>query len=1463
MENNNLKLDDGTVLDPKVLKVVRALRTVESGGSKDPYNQYGDNGKSLGAYQWNNGQMPLAKGELPVNWKSDAQQFLGDANAPMTPGNQNKTMYLKVKARKDAGMMPDEIAALHNGAKKGKNGRYEYVNPEYGQKFRNALGSSTSSGVIESAQPALEQPQSTKFDVPGMSRTPEQQAIRQENARQAMVDSQLEARKANNPFKILKDTILGIPKTMFNMPAALGKTLGESLAAPKVADDIEQANQLQGDSQFRMLKEIQRVEQGGGDATRLKQIFNQQKNTESVADIAPSINKSNSQVMGEIGGTAIDLLTAGYGSKLLPKGMTGKLATKAGTLLDRTGLGAVSPELSAIASQQAKGLFTKQGIGNVLEGASLGYASDVAQGLGGGRGEDSMGKAAFAPGLGTLLGAGIPAIAETSQSFKNKLNIDNQIDELHDSWNELYSGTKRRAKKMAQADRVTELKNRYTTGRTPTRVLAEDGVIPKIKDTGFDTVEQAEKYRDSISPLNDANKAALTELDKTGAVIDLNQAEQKAIAAVLTQKNIDSGDADGLVNEVTSAFKSLREWHGNEIPLSKADGIKTARAGKVAFDSTRPFKKTGNYEVSKALRLAIEDKARSLGAEDVAQLNREIGDKLDAVKFLEDIHGERAKGGRLGKYVGAMIGSTLGSTPLGKILGAFGGDMFANLLISNSVAGPVKRLLLKDLQRKNPQAYTKTIQWLKSRKLGSDILLGLPEGGKSSYKPVDSKVFVNPQGQASDSLQEVVDANSPAVSSRLDSPNMSNEVALNAINDERTLAETAGAPDAINAPDIKDDLNFLDKSDDIARREEEIAAMQGADDFASQEEKAAAKKLFDLKNRLKEKEILDGDVQGYKNGKVDQRAANRNALVENYASARGEAGMGANFDNNAQYANQAADKYGAAKEKKKSIFQQMKEIAQQKKLLKEEEKRLKNMGKSAGAQMLAGGVGATAGIETDEDGNITGYNMEKGIRGGIAGLGGAVAIGSIKGIKPFTYSAKDELVSLLQKTIKTNPPPQANRLMAKVEKGIATNSDFEMISNIVKASGQKVPLLGRIKNKAPLKDSQDLLVMHNISSGGILNAKRIGGLPSPSIGIAHKDFPFTQFGEITLIADKNLIDPVRSKNSKVFNADVYSARYPQTQDKLNENEALDSLIRSAESTGYHNKIGGLWDGVKPKDVINSIVRDEGVVGLKYSPPFKAAYLKEKGMPIDGDVRRIDIDINDYENWYYNKLDELDFDQKIFKGFSPSGNRKYVEANINEIVKEMGKDARSVEGMNYGVPSIRGASAKKYKDIESIKKDKGKLVSSVDMEKIKEDTNKEFEDLVGEDLSMHQVSSNLVDLMKNKISKDDFMQYTGADEIQTEEFLKFAKKLKELPSEYFEAKVIRPVGLQEFNSAIVPKGTSQKIIQHLKEKGIDIIEYSDAADRARKIKEQAAVKNVLFSLAAGATIATGSALNDDK
>lgn len=158
INQGQLQTTDGTVLDPKVVKVMRAIRQVESSGGD--YNAVGDDGDAHGAFQYNERTGP--------GWSNLTTKYLGDPNAPMDRTNQNKVTYMRIKEWKDQGRDPEEIAALWNGASKDpQTGRYVYNKPAYGEEFRKALlGSQQPGGNYPTPPPPQQFPPatSTGFD---------------------------------------------------------------------------------------------------------------------------------------------------------------------------------------------------------------------------------------------------------------------------------------------------------------------------------------------------------------------------------------------------------------------------------------------------------------------------------------------------------------------------------------------------------------------------------------------------------------------------------------------------------------------------------------------------------------------------------------------------------------------------------------------------------------------------------------------------------------------------------------------------------------------------------------------------------------------------------------------------------------------------------------------------------------------------------------------------------------------------------------------------------------------------------------------------------------------------------------------------------------------------------------------------------------------------------------------------
>ena len=371
-------------------------------------------------------------------------------------------------------------------------------------------------------------------------------------------------------------------------------------------------------------------------------------------------------------------------------------------------------------------------LSSTAAGGATGYTSDVATGLTGMRGEDRDGAAAFIPGFGTAAGLGLGA--GTGALTKNKVQqeqVTQAVDDLESKYKDISRGWVTTRKMSDKSAATTNAKNKSgTQGRTPERVLAESGIVPQLDGTKFSTKTQSSQLRESTAPLRAANRQALQEASYSTQPVKLSDLESAAIRRARSDKNIAAGTADKLVEKIKKEFETYRKNYGDTVSLIELDDIKAARWESTGFSLTKDDKLAGDvdYLIAKAAQRRIEDVAAKAGATDVAQLNRELGDIHQAVKYLEALDGRAVLYGRMGTHMTRLAGAVAGSSggPLGTIAGAMGGDVLAGMLRSNYVSSASKRIILKNLRTQDPQSYINTLRWLKNEGLDREMRELLP-----------------------------------------------------------------------------------------------------------------------------------------------------------------------------------------------------------------------------------------------------------------------------------------------------------------------------------------------------------------------------------------------------------------------------------------------------------------------------------------------------------------------------------------------------------------------------------------------------------------------------------------------------------------------------------------------------------------------------------------------------------------
>jgi hypothetical protein len=212
----------------------------------------------------------------------------------------------------------------------------------------------------------------------------------------------------------------------------------------------------------------------------------------------------------------------------------------------------------------------------------------------------------------------------------------------------------------------------------------------------------------------------------------------------------------------------------------------------------------------------IEDTAKSAGFEHVAQLNRDIGDHFEVAKMLDRLDGKKVLNGQMGKHMLRLAGTIAGSShgPLGSVFGAMGGDAVSRLLASQSIASPMTRYLLRDLEAKDPESYAKVIEWIKQQNFDREGRLLLPSGTMTGTRNPDTGEIFNGYGEQKPiPMGGKTLPNAIVVSGK--KPPASYEQAVNrsAYEENKGMKPTVSVPETQNIIDATDEKATKDNTD--------------------------------------------------------------------------------------------------------------------------------------------------------------------------------------------------------------------------------------------------------------------------------------------------------------------------------------------------------------------------------------------------------------------------------------------------------------------------------------------------------------------------------------------------------------------------------------------------------------------------------------------------------------------------
>jgi len=203
-----------------------------------------------------------------------------------------------------------------------------------------------------------------------------------------------------------------------------------------------------------------------------------------------------------------------------------------------------------------------------------------------------------------------------------------------------------------------------------------------------------------------------------------------------------------------------------------------------------------------------------------------------------------------------------------------------------------------------------------------------------------------------------------------------------------------------------------------------------------------------------------------------------------------------------------------------------------------------------------------------------------------------------------------------------------------------------------------------------------------------------------------------------------------------------------------------------------------------------------------------------------------------------ELEKISSGKQLVK-YTKNGNQKRSAYTLENIVAEMTRELLGGEGFNYGAGSVRSAFAFEFKHntIESIKSFKKNIVSKQEMDKVRDDANNKLSEALDRLAKFYKYDSTSWGYTNDASSaiaegpkgwSSAFKMTTESKKIITD----LVTYLRNLPSEYFETKMQRAVGIGEFKTAVVPKGISAKAMAILEKNGLNVVTYDPKKEGSR-------------------------------
>lgn len=506
------------------------------------------------------------------------------------------------------------------------------------------------------------------------------------------------------PLDVAREAVNIVGQGEMKVGAAIG---AGAVPFTKEYQDLQASRAGEQDMQNKLIAKIHELRANGQDASRLEALLKQQggQPTPSDVEINPALKMSTRQVIGGGIQTALDAATAGtYG-----KAAAGMKAFE------------MAPKVAEAAGEVASKAPTvfgkfKAGVKAMGVGAAGGYGYDVSQHLQ----DNKQGAEAFTPGLGTALGAAVPAVGAVGERFSAEgraAAAANHVDQA------IEDGVSKGIKPTVIGKKTLQGQEEfYGKAKNAVKTIAENRSNLNITDVNGEAVDKPQTMGQFAQAIDQTKKEifkqynemsqsatgkmaqadvtpAIEKLAKASSDIKLNPEERAyALRAITEVKELMGASPDVLESRIADYNSTLNDFYAGR-------GVSKAKA---RIDASVAFE----------LRRIQDEMISRLEGEGYSQLKKKYGD-------LRTIEGEVNKR--------ALVEARKNAKGLADLTDIFtGGEVLSGILNLNP-ASVVKggigfgiKQLYKHLN--NPDRYIKN--------MFEEVYKVFPEAGPRAMPPV-------------------------------------------------------------------------------------------------------------------------------------------------------------------------------------------------------------------------------------------------------------------------------------------------------------------------------------------------------------------------------------------------------------------------------------------------------------------------------------------------------------------------------------------------------------------------------------------------------------------------------------------------------------------------------------------------------------------------------------------------------